>query len=71
MFGTLKAMSTMFMRSAPDYRAHNEATMRQHYEAMRDAMARETPEEKARFYLEVAALLGNRSAAEGAVRFSI
>lgn len=37
---------------------------REQYEAMRDAMARETPEEKARFYLGVAAHLGNQSAAE-------
>ena len=38
--------------------------LREQYAAMRDAMDRETPEQKARFYLEVAALLGNRSAAE-------
>jgi len=34
------------------------------YAAMCDAVARETPEQKRQFYLEVAALLGNKSAAK-------
>jgi hypothetical protein len=34
------------------------------YDAMCQAVARETPEQKRQFYLEVAALLGNKSAAK-------
>ena len=33
------------------------------YDAMCDAVARETPEQKRQFYLEAAALLGNKPAA--------
>ena len=47
-----------------DTAAPDEASAQQAYEQMRAAMAQETPEQKKRFYLEVAALLGNKSAAE-------
>jgi hypothetical protein len=42
----------------------DEARAQQAYAEMREAMARETPEQKQRFYLDVAALLGNESAAK-------
>ncbi len=42
----------------------DEAEARKAYDEMRAAMAHETPEQRQRFYLEVAALLGNKSAAK-------
>lgn len=42
----------------------DEAKARQAFDDMRDAISRETPEQKQRFYLEVAAQLGNESAAK-------
>lgn len=44
--------------------AEEEGEARQAYVKMREAMARETPEQKERFYLEVAAQMGNKSAAD-------
>lgn len=44
--------------------AEEEGEARKAYVEMREAVARETPEQKERFYLEVAAQLGNKSAAE-------
>ncbi len=43
--------------------ASEQAAVQREYDAMRDAIARETPEQRTRFYLEVAAQLGNKSAA--------
>jgi hypothetical protein len=42
----------------------DEARAQQAYAEMREAMSRETPEQRQRFYLEVAALMGNESAAK-------
>jgi hypothetical protein len=47
------------MTATPD-----EAEAQKAYSEMREALARETPEQKQSFYLEVAALLGNESAAK-------
>lgn len=42
----------------------DEAEARKAFDEMRAAMAHETSEQKQRFYLEVGALLGNKSAAK-------
>ena len=42
----------------------SQAELDRAYDQMRRSMANETPEQKARFYLEVAAQLGNESAAK-------
>jgi len=60
----LKSIPTMFKRREPDYATRNEELARQQYDAMRDAISRETPMQTRRFYLEVAALMGNESAAK-------
>ncbi len=44
--------------------AAEQSEVQQAYDAMCEAVSRETPEQKRRFYLEVAAQLGNKSAAE-------
>lgn len=44
--------------------AQDEAQAQKAYTELREAMTRETPDQKRRFYLEVAALLGNESAAK-------
>ena len=60
MFRILKELSLAFrQRDEPRYE-----DLRQQYAAMCDAMARETPEQKMRFGLELAAHLGNQSAAD-------
>ncbi len=44
--------------------AKEQADVAEEYRVMTEAVSRETPEQKTRFYLEVAAIMGNKSAAE-------
>lgn len=54
-----KLFGKVMTTTAPD-----EVEAQKAYIEMREAMARETPEQRQRFYLEVAALMGNESAAK-------